>query len=167
MERQEFSVVSRSEMDTQTLGQSLARYLEPPLVVALYGPLGAGKTTFVRGIARGLGIKRVRSPSFLIMLRYRGSRGVLYHLDLYRLEERQEVDELVQMGIPEVFERHLVVVEWAERLGPLLPEKRLEVFLDFLDGARQIRLVGLGHRPARIVAALARSFTPPVPHENP
>ncbi len=166
MKRQEFSVVSRSEMDTQTLGQSLAPFLEPPLVVALYGPLGAGKTTLVRGIARGLGIKRVRSPSFLIMLRYRGPRGDLYHLDLYRLSE-QEVEELIQIGVPEVFERHLVVVEWAERLGPLLPEERLDIHLDFLDGARRIHLAGLGEKPARVVAQLARSFTPPVPRENP
>ncbi len=166
MERQEFSVVSRSEMETQTLGQSLAQYLEPPLVVALYGPLGAGKTTLVRGIARGLGIKRVRSPSFLIMLRYRGRTRDLYHLDLYRLHPEQ-MEEIVQLGIPEVFEHHLVVVEWAERLGPLLPDERLEIFLEFLNGARKIRLVGVGPKPARIVAHLSRAFSPPVPPENP
>jgi tRNA threonylcarbamoyladenosine biosynthesis protein TsaE len=106
------AVLSGSEQETERLGEVLAPALEAGDLIALEGPLGAGKTRFVTGLARGLGCaERVRSPSFTLVNEYRG-RIPLVHLDLYRLEER----DAEGLGLDEYLERGAVVVEWGERL---------------------------------------------------
>lgn len=110
--RREF--VSRGPEDTADLGEELGRDLGPGDSVLLFGPLGAGKTQFVRGLARGLGIDpdEVRSPSYTLIDEHDG-RLALYHVDLYRLS----ADALVDLGLEELFAAdQVVVVEWAERL---------------------------------------------------
>jgi tRNA threonylcarbamoyladenosine biosynthesis protein TsaE len=103
---------SHTETETERLGERLGPALRPGDVVVLTGPLGAGKTRFVRGLARGMGsAAHVRSPSFVLILTYPGPVP-LTHLDLYRLE-RAEVDGL---GIEESLEESALVVEWGERL---------------------------------------------------
>jgi tRNA threonylcarbamoyladenosine biosynthesis protein TsaE len=103
---------SFSEDDTERLGKLLGDVLRPGDVVVLSGPLGAGKTRFVRGVARGAGsMAHVRSPSFMLVLNYAG-RIPITHLDLYRLE-RAEVDGL---GLEEALEESALIVEWGERL---------------------------------------------------
>jgi tRNA threonylcarbamoyladenosine biosynthesis protein TsaE len=118
---------TRTAEETETIGKALASLIEPPMALALLGPLGAGKTTLVRGIARGLGIERVKSPSFTLIHRYDG-RVPFYHVDLYRLES---AEELVPLGLMEVLEdpSALVAVEWAERCAGFLPEDHLRVDL--------------------------------------
>jgi tRNA threonylcarbamoyladenosine biosynthesis protein TsaE len=108
----------RSE-DTEALGKALAPALEPGDVIQLTGPLGAGKTRFVEGLARGLEARgRVRSPTFTLLHVYEG-RIPLIHVDLYRLET-PEVDAL---GLEEALERGALVAEWGEKLpGRLLAE---------------------------------------------
>jgi tRNA threonylcarbamoyladenosine biosynthesis protein TsaE len=118
---------SHSARDTHEAGRKLAECLdERGLVVALIGPLGAGKTVFVRGLAEGLGVDRdlVASPSFVIASEYPGRRH-LAHVDLYRVES---VCELETAGFLDLLDPGAVVaIEWADRLRQALPADRLEV----------------------------------------
>ena len=108
------SIETATEEETTAAGARLAAALQPADVVLLYGDLGAGKTAFVRGLARGLGANAddVSSPTFTIVQEYPGRAATLYHVDLYRLEPA-EVDDL---GLEElVASDGIVAVEWAER----------------------------------------------------
>src|SRR5882724_1073481 len=107
---------SHSPADTEALGEKLGRTVERGRVIALSGDLGAGKTQFVRGLARGLGIAaRVHSPTFTLVNEYGGGRLKLFHLDLYRLETREQI---LSAGIEEFLKpAGVAVIEWAERLG--------------------------------------------------
>lgn len=106
---------SHSEEETRRLAARLAAALPPGAVLLLSGDLGSGKTTFVRGLAEGLGIDpdQVTSPSFTLVHEYRGGRLPLVHVDLYRLD-RADLDEI---GLdPDLAATGIVAVEWAERL---------------------------------------------------
>lgn len=107
---------SRSEAATRAVAAALARRLEAGAIVLISGDLGSGKTTFVRGLAEGLGLEagEVTSPTFTLVHEYRGGRLPLVHVDLYRLD-RVDLDEV---GLdPELAARGVVAVEWAERLA--------------------------------------------------
>jgi tRNA threonylcarbamoyladenosine biosynthesis protein TsaE len=123
-----------SEDETIALGQELARLLPPRAVVLLIGELGAGKTTLAKGIVAGLGAARpedVSSPTFTLIHEY-GARPRVYHVDLYRIEQRRE---LAGLGLDELLERDAVVlVEWGERFPDLWPPDRIEVHLLALEG---------------------------------
>lgn len=120
------------------LAGRLARRLRPGDVVGLAGPLGAGKTTFVRHILRALGVAgEVPSPTFNLVLTYATPAGEVWHFDLFRLTAPEEAFEL---GIDEAFAEAICLVEWPERLGPLLPADCLEVRLQPLDGDERRRL---------------------------
>lgn len=120
---------SHSVEETERLAARLAAELQPGDFVALSGDLGAGKTAFARGLARGLGVSRpVLSPSFTLMRMYLDGRLPLYHFDVYRLEDP---DELIDIGFDEYAEGDGVcVAEWADRAGPVLPPRRIEVRLE-------------------------------------
>lgn len=108
------TVSSASEAETSAAGESLGRELRAGDVVLLYGDLGAGKTAFVRGMARGIGANpdEVTSPTFTIVQEYAGSAAMLYHVDLYRLEGA-EIDDL---GLDDLVAGDgIVAIEWAER----------------------------------------------------
>ncbi|MBI2371141.1 MAG: tRNA (adenosine(37)-N6)-threonylcarbamoyltransferase complex ATPase subunit type 1 TsaE [Deltaproteobacteria bacterium] len=140
--------------ETRALGRALGARLFPGSVVALRGPLGSGKTCLVQGLAEGLGVgpELPVSPSFILVAEYQG-RLPLYHLDLYRLKQRSEVDEL---GYREyLYGEGVAVVEWADRVPEILPEARLEVALEFAGGdARTVVLVGTGERYAGLLEGL-------------
>jgi tRNA threonylcarbamoyladenosine biosynthesis protein TsaE len=106
---------TRSEPETAALGRALASTLSAGDVLLLYGDLGAGKTAFVRGLAEGLGVSRddVSSPTFTLVQEYRGGRLPLFHVDLYRLNDPREVDDL---GLDEIADEGILAVEWAEKL---------------------------------------------------
>jgi len=108
--------ISHGPAETEALGEHFGRHAASGLVIALPGDLGAGKTQFVRGLARGLGIpNRVHSPTFTLVNEYEGGRLKLFHLDLYRLETRAQ---MLSAGIEEFLQPDGVsVVEWAERLA--------------------------------------------------
>ena len=110
--------ISHSPTDTEELGEQFGRAAQRGLVIALSGELGAGKTQFVRGLARGLGISgRVHSPTFTLVNEYVGGRLKLFHLDLYRLETAEQI---LSAGIEEYLKPDGVsVVEWAERIYDL------------------------------------------------
>ncbi len=112
------SHTTHSEVETATVGRELAATLSSGDVLLLYGDLGAGKTAFVRGLAEGLGVHRdeVSSPTFTLIQEYRGGRLPLFHVDLYRIDDPREFDEL---GLDEMAEEGVLAIEWAERLpGP-------------------------------------------------
>ena len=108
------TVTTQSEEETAAVGRELASSLLPGDVVLLSGDLGAGKTAFVRGLAEGLGVSRdeVSSPTFTLIQEYRGGRLPLFHVDLYRIEDPREFDEL---GLDEIAEDGVLAIEWAER----------------------------------------------------
>jgi len=122
------TVASQSEDDTAALGRELAPTLSAGDVVLLYGDLGAGKTAFVRGLAGGLGVDRgeVSSPTFTLIQEYRGGRLALFHVDLYRIEDPREFDEL---GLDEIAEDGVLAIEWAERL-PAPPAHAMRISIE-------------------------------------
>src|SRR6266700_262332 len=130
---------SRSVAETRRLATALSPMLRPGDVLALGGDLGAGKTTFVQGLAVGLGIaERVTSPSFILMKEYLEGRYPLIHMDVYRLERMQEV---VDLGYDEFLDpSHIVVVEWGDMVEPLLPKVHLSIQLRYgdTDATREI-----------------------------
>jgi tRNA threonylcarbamoyladenosine biosynthesis protein TsaE len=105
-----------SERETAEVGRHLAARLVPGSLVLLFGDLGAGKTAFVRGLAEGLGIdpEEVSSPTFVLIQEYRGGRLPLFHVDLYRLDDQREIDDL---GLEELGADGVLAIEWAEKLG--------------------------------------------------
>ncbi len=143
------ALVTRSSGETEELGESLAPLLEVGDVVLLQGPLGAGKTRFAVGLARGLGVRgRVRSPSFTLVSEHHG-RLLLAHADLYRLSD--PVDSAA-LGLEEYRERGVLAVEWGDRLSDSWSADALCVSLAFADGDR--RAVELSARGARSTALL-------------
>lgn len=150
----EFRFLSHSPAETRALAARLGAHLAPGDVVALRGELGAGKTEFVRGLALGLGVpgEEVASPSFALAYEYQG-RLTLVHLDLYRLsgvppEFLPDLEDY--LGGPQV-----IAVEWAERLGNLLPPAYLEALLVIIgEEEREINLTGHGPRGEELLASL-------------
>jgi len=106
---------THSEEETAAVGRELAATLSAGDALLLYGDLGAGKTAFVRGLAEGLGVHRdeVSSPTFTLIQEYRGGRLPLFHVDLYRIDDPRELDEL---GLDEIAVDGVLAIEWAEKL---------------------------------------------------
>jgi tRNA threonylcarbamoyladenosine biosynthesis protein TsaE len=121
-------IESRSPEETHAVGVRLAERLRPGDVVALTGELGAGKTCFTQGLARGLGVTgRVVSPTFVLVNEYRG-RLPVHHVDAYRTES---LTELLDLGLDELFSGDgVTVVEWADKLLPLLPARAIHVHIE-------------------------------------
>ena len=119
-------LLSHSPEDTEDIGARLAEQLEPGAVVAFTGDLGAGKTAFTRGLARGLGIPdRITSPTFTIVNEYEGGRLPLFHFDMYRLGS---ADELFDIGWEDYLRRGGVcAVEWSENIADALEEDAVQV----------------------------------------
>ena len=129
-------VLTRSVEETRQVGARLGEaLLRPGDLVVLAGALGAGKTAFAQGVARGLGVTDpVVSPTFTIVREYHG-RVPLSHVDLYRLERLQELHDL---GFDEMLDDRVTLVEWGDAAGPALPADRLEVSLE-MPGDEQER----------------------------
>ena len=137
-----FSFFLPDEAATERLGAALAGRLRPRDIVALQGGLGVGKTTLARAILRaasGDPALIVPSPTFTLAEVYDTPRGVFWHFDLYRLEEPEQVFEL---GWEEARADGVALVEWAERLGALLPHQRLSVTLSIEGEGRRADLQG-------------------------
>ena len=127
-------IITASAKETRQLAEALARCLGEGDFLALEGELGAGKTCFVQGLARGLGAPEpVTSPTFNLIHEYRGGRLPLYHFDVYRLREPKELEGL---GYEEYFEGDGVcAVEWSDLIGPYLPADRLTLRFTRLEAA--------------------------------
>ncbi len=125
-------IISHTPSETETVGRALAKTLQPSDLVVLTGPLGAGKTCFIKGVALGLGVdeEAVKSPSFTLVNEYYG-RLPLFHFDLYRLKEPSE---LYQIGWDDYLLRDgVVVVEWGEKAEGYLPPERIDITIDIID----------------------------------
>ena len=150
----EWTFHSHSPEQSQALGRRLGEAIDAPLVIALIGPLGAGKTALVRAIADGLGIRDTRlvsSPTFVLLQQYT-ARLPIYHFDAYRLETP---DQFEQLGPEEYFEQGVCVVEWADRCGDGLPRERLEIQIA-ISGAtdRSLTLRGFGEQACVLLKRL-------------
>ncbi len=137
------TVQTHSGQETQSLGKKFASKIEGGGVVALFGELGAGKTTFVQGVAQGLGLKeKIISPTYILIRRYNLPKvgEYFYHIDLYRLENLAEVKDI---GVEEILSEKgsIVLIEWPEKITTLLPKSHYEVKLTQLDDTiRQIEI---------------------------
>ncbi len=145
-----------SPQETFQLGQFIGEVLRPGSVIGLCGELGTGKTHLIKGLAMGLAVDDryyVTSPSFTIINEYPG-RTPLNHLDLFRLEEMDQMEEL---GYEEYFySEGVTAIEWAEKVLPLLPENRLMVEITHLsENRRKFRFTGLGHPYRDIIGKIA------------
>lgn len=142
---------SRSPAQTRRLGAQIAKQLKPGDVVALTGAIGAGKTTFVKGLAQGLGVPAdaVSSPSFVLVREYSG-RIPLYHADLFRLEG---LPEAMTVGLEEYYEAQgVTVIEWGMQIPAVLPNEFLEICFKVTDSkTRQLKLIphGVSYRGKR------------------
>lgn len=147
----EMSFFSKSEDMTKKIAAMLANQLDSGDVITLSGNLGAGKTTFTKGLAAELGIKRaVTSPTFTIMKEYKG-RIPLYHIDAYRLEDSEE-----DIGFEEYLEGDgVTVIEWAHFIEHFLPQDRLEIIIDYHnETSRSISLQAKGEHYVAILDKL-------------
>lgn len=146
------TLASNSPDDTRALGARLGPALQAGDVVLLSGELGAGKTHFVQGMARGLGFEgNVSSKSFVIMGEYAG-RVKLYHADLYRLDDPQQVYDL---ALDEIARDGVLVVEWPERAGYVLPEEHLLVRFEVTgEDTRVLSVEAIGERASVLAKAL-------------
>ena len=145
------------EQATQAWGTALGQAAGEGAVIYLHGNLGAGKTTLSRGVLRGLGHEgRVKSPTYTLVEPYDGLQPPVYHFDLYRLGDPEELEF---MGIRDYFNQDsLCLVEWPERGRGLLPAPDLEVELRAVGGQREVRLAGCSERGNRIVAHMAQRW---------
>jgi len=140
----EFS--SKSPEQTRAMGMRLGGALQPGDVICLQGDLGAGKTTFVQGIAQGWGsLDSVSSPTFILVNVYRRTDGAqLFHLDTYRLES---IPEAEQLDLESMLAQGALIVEWPERMGNLIPEERLWIHFDHAaEEQRQLHFNSRGTR---------------------
>jgi tRNA threonylcarbamoyladenosine biosynthesis protein TsaE len=146
--------ISNSEKETRSFGKHLAQALKAGDIIGLFGELGTGKTTLVKGIAQGLKVKRpsVHSPTFTLMNIYEG-RLPLFHFDLYRLDDEKEIDRI---GCNEFFyDAGVSVIEWAEKLGHLLPKEYLHIELKHKqDNQRILKISPRGERYRKIAGKL-------------
>lgn len=148
------NTVSESPQETQQVGMQLGKLSQPGDVFLLVGGLGAGKTCLTQGIAWGLGIEGyAASPSFVLINQYRG-RIPLYHIDLYRLDSIEEVNEL---GLDDyLYGNGVCVVEWAEKAWAVLPRENLTVEMSFFsDTSRSITLKPNGKRYIELISQLS------------
>ncbi|MGI6278486.1 MAG: tRNA (adenosine(37)-N6)-threonylcarbamoyltransferase complex ATPase subunit type 1 TsaE [Patescibacteria group bacterium] len=120
--------LTQSAQETKTLGRKIGTNLKPGTTIALYGDLGGGKTTFLQGLAEGLGIKEpILSPTFIIARDYPlKNGGRFYHFDWYRIDNEKQARAL---GMEELFDNdNIVAIEWADQAPKILPKKRLDIY---------------------------------------
>lgn len=137
-------VFTHSTQETKKLAAEVAKKINQGSVIALYGDLGSGKTTFVRYLAEALGYKsRVQSPTFVIARRYKKDGLVFNHIDLYRLTSRQEAEDI---GVGDFLndQENITAIEWPEIIEEMLPKKTIRIYFeDPSENERKIKIQNL------------------------
>ncbi|MDQ6630468.1 MAG: tRNA (adenosine(37)-N6)-threonylcarbamoyltransferase complex ATPase subunit type 1 TsaE [Verrucomicrobiota bacterium] len=142
--------ISHSVSETEALGQSWGRIAKSGWVIGLNGDLGAGKTQLVKGLAHGLGItEKVHSPTFTLVNEYSGGRLPLFHLDLYRLQNRAEI---LRAGLEEYFfnPHGVAVIEWFERWIPEIHNPKFRI-QNYSTGFRSVKIDSISETERRII----------------
>lgn len=157
-----WKLVSTSHQHTDRLGQAIGCVLRGGETIALYGPLGAGKTALVRGIAQGLGASplAVTSPTFVMIHEYDQGRLPLVHVDLYRIRTAHELESI---GLIEYFSGLTVTaIEWADKGLAALPQDRIEITLHHRAvRSRTIQLLATGQKSDQVLARLRMQYSKP------
>ncbi|MEE4262435.1 MAG: tRNA (adenosine(37)-N6)-threonylcarbamoyltransferase complex ATPase subunit type 1 TsaE [Desulfobacteraceae bacterium] len=148
-------ITTRSVRETQDLGQKIGSLIKQPLIIALAGDLGCGKTAFVQGLAKGLEVPDgyyITSPTFTIINEYPG-RHPLVHMDLYRLEN---IDGLEDIGLDEMlYGQAVIAIEWADKLSDNLPTRHLLLTMEIIDdNSRTLILDAAGQNEVNLIKAL-------------
>ncbi|HOF53637.1 MAG TPA: tRNA (adenosine(37)-N6)-threonylcarbamoyltransferase complex ATPase subunit type 1 TsaE [Bacilli bacterium] len=144
--------ISKSSEETKRVAERLAGFLFPGAVITLDGPLGSGKTTFVGGVAKGLDIlERVISPTFNIMKCYFEARLPMFHIDAYRLENRDS-----ELGLEEFIEGEgVTLIEWPDYIKPLIPASHLRIVIEALgENSRRITFENIGSSYEQVIKSL-------------
>lgn len=138
----EQTFITKNKKETQKIGEEFAKKITNGQILAFFGDLGSGKTTFIQGFSKGLGIKRrIISPTFIIVRKYDINDNNFFHVDLYRVETENDIKSV---GLDQIMEdgKSIVAIEWSEKLGKLLPKKRIEIHIDLLENEqRKIRFI--------------------------
>ena len=128
------NIVSQTPQETQKIAGEIGGKIKNGGIICLFGDLGSGKTVFTQGIAEKLKIDKfsIKSPTYTYIREYNYKKAKLYHIDLYRLEE---IDELLWQEIRELMEneKNILIIEWADKLGDKLPDKRIDVFMEYIS----------------------------------
>ena len=139
-------IFTKNEIETINLGYTLGMLLECPSTILLEGDLGAGKTTFTKGIGKALNVeKTINSPTFTIMKCYKG-KYPLYHLDLYRLNgvnQEFDLEEYIHSGI--------AVIEWPHQADELLPKEYLRIIITIKDDVRKFEFIPVGEKYEKLL----------------
>lgn len=151
-------LITKNEEETRKLAAYLGDLLEGGMTVLLEGQLGAGKTTFTKGLAESLGIRRaVKSPTYTLIREYTDGRLPLYHMDLYRMEDAEDED----LGLEEYFfGQGVTVVEWGKFMQEDLPEDYLYVELKASEALteREIKVTAVGEKYKKIMERLEYDY---------
>ncbi len=130
--------ITNNEEETHSFAQVIAEKVDDGGVICLFGDLGTGKTTLTKGIAKCFGIKEmtIKSPTYTYIRKHEAQDRNIYHIDLYRLNQ---IDELLLQEIEELFEnpKNIVIIEWADRMEQFLPENRINIHLEYIDEKRR------------------------------
>lgn len=150
-----FYIITRGPGQTRSLGRQLGEALTEGMVLSLEGDLGCGKTVFVQGLARGLGVPDtiyVTSPSYALIHEYPG-RKPLFHVDLYRIENSADIDDL---GIFDMIsEENVMAIEWAERIQDALPPEGIRIRFEMVnDDTRKISMAAYGLHASNMLRIL-------------
>ncbi len=137
-------IISKKSSDTFKLGKEFSKKLKKGDIVAFYGGLGVGKTVFIKGVCKGLGINNdVVSPTFTIINEYTSNIKV-FHIDFYRVDE---ISELSELGVEEyLYNNGICLIEWAEKIEVLLPEIKVDVKMDFVSGKNNWRRIRINKK---------------------
>lgn len=138
------SVRETADFATKIAGKISKNFSKKPIVIALEGELGAGKTTFVRAFAKALGVKKnITSPTFVLIKPYKTADKVIYHIDAYRLKDYKDLEKLGAKGMM-TEPGSITLIEWSDRVKKIIPRNGIRIHIDHIDkNTRKITCVNL------------------------